>query len=45
MESGKAFKLEQDAKFNLVSFNNFPISLGSFSRASHFERINVRKSL
>jgi hypothetical protein len=45
MESGNAFKLEQNAKFNSLSLNNFPMSLGSSLRAMHFERINVRKSL
>jgi hypothetical protein len=45
MESGNALKLEQNAKFNSFSFNNFPISLGSSLRAMQFERINVCKSL
>jgi hypothetical protein len=45
MELGNAFKLEQNAKSNSFSFNNFPISLGSSSRAMQFERINVHKSL
>jgi hypothetical protein len=45
MESGNVFKLQQNAKFNSFSLNNFPISLGSSSKAMQFERINVRKSL
>jgi hypothetical protein len=45
MESGNAFKLEQNDKFNSFSLNNFPISLGSSLRALQYERINVRKSL
>ncbi len=43
MEKGNVFKLEH-ANFNLFSFNNFPISLGSSSRASQPNRLRCLSS-